>query len=147
MQRRADKHLARQDDTLVRAITRVWKARERGRLLERVRALRLLKSAWSTWRDRMGQMHQLQGSRETSLITWPSSHIAFRLCYCIFYAIQFISCSIWPTGMAPGVHHLSEPSPFRRAASFDSCSICCTSHMARKVTCQTQVAEAFKDRR
>ncbi|KAH7889441.1 hypothetical protein F5I97DRAFT_530889 [Phlebopus sp. FC_14] len=55
MERRADKRLARQDDVLVRAVTRVWKARERGRLLEKVRALRLVKEAWLSWRERMRQ--------------------------------------------------------------------------------------------
>ncbi|KAG6332366.1 hypothetical protein ID866_6722 [Astraeus odoratus] len=60
MERRADKHLARQDDVLVRAVTRVWTARERGRLLERVRMLRLLKHSWSTWNDRMRQLRDLQ---------------------------------------------------------------------------------------
>ncbi|KAI6045673.1 Sfi1 spindle body protein-domain-containing protein [Pisolithus marmoratus] len=59
MERRADKYLARQDNVLIRAVTRVWKARERGRLLERVRALRLLKDAWSTWRERMRQIRHL----------------------------------------------------------------------------------------
>lgn len=58
-ERRADKYLARQDHVLIRAVTRVWKARERGRLLERVRALRLLKDAWSTWRERIRQSRHL----------------------------------------------------------------------------------------
>ncbi|KAI6132101.1 Sfi1 spindle body protein-domain-containing protein [Pisolithus croceorrhizus] len=58
-ERRADKYLARQDNVLIRAVTRVWKARERGRLLERVRALRLLKDAWSTWRERIRQTRHL----------------------------------------------------------------------------------------
>lgn len=58
-ERRADKYLARQDHVLIRAVTRVWKARERGRLLERVRALRLLKDAWSTWGERIRQSRHL----------------------------------------------------------------------------------------
>ncbi|KAF9246283.1 hypothetical protein BU15DRAFT_85063 [Melanogaster broomeanus] len=61
MERRADKHLARQDDVLVRAVNRVWKARERGKLLERVRSLRLIKSAWSAWMERMRQHRHLEG--------------------------------------------------------------------------------------
>ncbi|KIM62097.1 hypothetical protein SCLCIDRAFT_15938 [Scleroderma citrinum Foug A] len=59
MERRADKHVARQDDVLVRAVTRVWKARERGKLLERVRDLRLLKNVWSTWQERIRQLKHL----------------------------------------------------------------------------------------
>lgn len=61
MERRADKHVARQDDVLVRAVTRVWKARERGKLLERVRDLRLLKNVWSTWQERIRQLKHLHG--------------------------------------------------------------------------------------
>ncbi|KAI9571309.1 Sfi1 spindle body protein-domain-containing protein [Boletus coccyginus] len=60
MEKRADKHLARQDDVLIRAVTRVWKARERGKLLERVRALRLIKDAWSVWRERMRHHRRLE---------------------------------------------------------------------------------------
>ncbi|KAG9318710.1 hypothetical protein JVU11DRAFT_806 [Chiua virens] len=60
MERRADKHLARQDDVLIRAVTRVWKARERGKLLERVRALRLVKNGWLVWRERMRQYRGLE---------------------------------------------------------------------------------------
>ncbi|GLB35015.1 putative sfi1 spindle body protein [Lyophyllum shimeji] len=50
---RALKHVARQDGVLLRAVTRVWKARERGRLLERVMAARLIKDAWSVWQQRL----------------------------------------------------------------------------------------------
>ncbi|KAK0459672.1 uncharacterized protein EV420DRAFT_1537125 [Desarmillaria tabescens] len=60
MESRADKHLARQDDVLLRAITRVWKARERGRLLERVKAVRLIKSTWLVWKQQL----QEQRARE-----------------------------------------------------------------------------------
>ncbi|KAF7440452.1 hypothetical protein PC9H_000797 [Pleurotus ostreatus] len=48
---RADKHLGRQDDILLRAVMRVWKARERGKLLERVKSLRAVKVAWATWQN------------------------------------------------------------------------------------------------
>ncbi|KAF9227630.1 hypothetical protein BS17DRAFT_725990 [Gyrodon lividus] len=60
MEKRADKHLARQENVLVRAVNRVWKARERGKLLERVRALRLIKKAWSAWMERMRQHRRLE---------------------------------------------------------------------------------------
>ncbi|OAX38647.1 hypothetical protein K503DRAFT_770274 [Rhizopogon vinicolor AM-OR11-026] len=53
MERRADKYLARQDAFLLRAVARVWKARERGKLLERVRAMRLVKNVMVVWKDRL----------------------------------------------------------------------------------------------
>ncbi|KAK0210699.1 CTLH/CRA C-terminal to lish motif domain-containing protein [Desarmillaria ectypa] len=53
MESRADKHLARQDDVLLRAVTRVWKARERGRLLERAKTVRLVKSTWLAWKQQL----------------------------------------------------------------------------------------------
>lgn len=58
---RADKHLARQNDILLLAVARVWKARERGKLLQRVRSVRLIKEAWSAWRARMDKQRQLEG--------------------------------------------------------------------------------------
>jgi hypothetical protein len=61
MENRADKHLARQDDVLIRAITRVWKARERGLLLERVKMVRLVKDVWATWIRRMQFQARLEG--------------------------------------------------------------------------------------
>ncbi len=61
MESRADKHLARQDDVLLRAVTRVWKARERGHLLERVRADRLVKSTWSAWKQQLREQRARNG--------------------------------------------------------------------------------------
>lgn len=58
MENRAVKHVARQDGVLLRAVARVWKARERGRLLERVKATRLLKAAWAAWEHRMQEQKQ-----------------------------------------------------------------------------------------
>ncbi|EGO20886.1 hypothetical protein SERLADRAFT_452027 [Serpula lacrymans var. lacrymans S7.9] len=60
LEKRAAKHLARQDDVLVRAVTRVWKAHERGRLLERVRAVRLVKDVWIVWKRKMQEQEQRQ---------------------------------------------------------------------------------------
>ncbi|KIJ69246.1 hypothetical protein HYDPIDRAFT_79460, partial [Hydnomerulius pinastri MD-312] len=71
LERRVDKHLARQDDVLVRAVTRVWKARERGKLLERVRALRLIKDAWSAWKERIRQHRGLEGKFKRCLAVVP----------------------------------------------------------------------------
>ena len=58
---RAIKHLTRRDDLLVRAIMRIWKAHERGRLLTRVRALRLLRQVWSLWERRMEEQKEREG--------------------------------------------------------------------------------------
>lgn len=62
MENRAIKHVARQDSVLLRAVARVWKARERGILLERVRATRLLKNSWYIWRDQILQQKQNEGT-------------------------------------------------------------------------------------
>ncbi|KAI1795981.1 hypothetical protein LXA43DRAFT_697884 [Ganoderma leucocontextum] len=73
MENRAVKHVARQHALLVRAIMRIWKAHERGQLLTRVKALRLLKQAWTQWRRRMEEQRereelaQLFRTRSTSL--------------------------------------------------------------------------------
>ncbi|KAL4067873.1 Sfi1 spindle body protein-domain-containing protein [Scleroderma citrinum] len=79
MERRADKHLARQDHVLVGAVTRVWKARERGKLLERVRALRLLKNVWSTWQERIRQMQRLYDYAIAFSMRSNSYAVAFAL--------------------------------------------------------------------
>lgn len=61
MEARATKHIARQDDLLVRAVARVWKAHERGRLLERVKAVRLVQDTWTAWKQRMQTQKGLEG--------------------------------------------------------------------------------------
>jgi protein SFI1 len=61
MENRVYKHISRQDDVLLRAVSRVWKARERGRLLERVKALRLEKDAWATWKRNARHKQDLNG--------------------------------------------------------------------------------------
>ncbi|KAF9053616.1 hypothetical protein BDZ89DRAFT_1056201 [Hymenopellis radicata] len=58
LERRADRHIARQDDVLLRAVARVWKARERGRLLMRVKSKRLLEHVWLTWTGKLQQQRQ-----------------------------------------------------------------------------------------
>ncbi|OSD01620.1 hypothetical protein PYCCODRAFT_1445611 [Trametes coccinea BRFM310] len=74
LESRADKHVARQDEVLVRAVMRVWKAHERGKLLTRVRNLRLLKQAWTIWKQRMEEqaereeLAQLFATRSSSVL-------------------------------------------------------------------------------
>lgn len=58
---RAVKHEARQNEVLLRAIWRVWKAHERGKLLERVKGARLVKQAWTLWMQRLREERQREG--------------------------------------------------------------------------------------
>ncbi|KAF8078011.1 hypothetical protein FPV67DRAFT_1403819 [Lyophyllum atratum] len=60
MENRALKHVTRQDGVLLRAVSRVWKARERGILLERVKAGRLIKDTWLVWRQRLQQQQHAE---------------------------------------------------------------------------------------
>ena len=52
----------RQDSILLRAVMRVWKARERGKLLEKVRAFRLIRNAWTIWKTQLKAQYEAQGS-------------------------------------------------------------------------------------
>jgi hypothetical protein len=61
LERRADKQIARQEDALVRAVVRVWKAHERGLLLGRLQNARLLKQAWEAWKKRLRHQGELEG--------------------------------------------------------------------------------------
>lgn len=116
MEKRADKHLARQDDVLVRAVTRVWKARERGKLLERVRALRLIKDTWSIWRERMRQYRRLEGDGKY-IVTIYMVLIVSRLCACIQHAVKFIRIVVHFGNLASSLYCLSEPSDLRDSTS------------------------------
>ncbi|KAF9653101.1 hypothetical protein BDM02DRAFT_3159997 [Thelephora ganbajun] len=49
LERKADRHVTRQDDLLLRAVLRIWRAHERGKQLERYRAVKLLKQKWTVW--------------------------------------------------------------------------------------------------
>ena len=49
LERKADRHVTRQDDLLLRAVLRIWRAHERGKQLERYRASKLLKQKWTVW--------------------------------------------------------------------------------------------------
>ncbi|KAH9027675.1 hypothetical protein EDB84DRAFT_1589036 [Lactarius hengduanensis] len=62
LERRADKQIARQEGALVRAVVRVWKAHERGHLLERVQHSRVLREAWEAWRRRLRRQGDLEAT-------------------------------------------------------------------------------------
>ncbi|KIL69688.1 hypothetical protein M378DRAFT_156912 [Amanita muscaria Koide BX008] len=53
---KATKQMTRQDDLLLRAVLRVWKARERGMLLERVIHMRYLRNSLTTWEMRLREL-------------------------------------------------------------------------------------------
>ncbi|KIK59731.1 hypothetical protein GYMLUDRAFT_74171 [Collybiopsis luxurians FD-317 M1] len=57
---RVNKHIARRDGVLLRAAVRVWKAHERGKLLEKVKAFRLTKMVWAVWKARMDDQRILE---------------------------------------------------------------------------------------
>ncbi|KAF9069947.1 hypothetical protein BDP27DRAFT_1447443 [Rhodocollybia butyracea] len=57
---RVNKHLGRQDDILLRAVMRVWKAHERGKLLEKVKAFRLIKTTWVAWNVHVHNQRKLE---------------------------------------------------------------------------------------
>jgi protein SFI1 len=77
LERRADKQIARQEGALVRAVVRVWKAHERGQLLERVQHARVLRQAWEAWKRRLRHHGDLEGSH-TPLLFLPLCHIYSR---------------------------------------------------------------------
>ncbi|KAI0646947.1 Sfi1 spindle body protein-domain-containing protein [Trametes meyenii] len=60
LENRADKHVSRQDEVLVRAVMRIWKAHERGKLLTRVQGVRLLRQTWTIWKRRMDEQKERQ---------------------------------------------------------------------------------------
>ncbi|KAG8928693.1 hypothetical protein FRC02_006604 [Tulasnella sp. 418] len=67
LDRRVTKYVLRQDAILVRAVLRVWVAKERGGLLERVRKTRLLRSTMAVWKDRLKHTRELE-DRATAYI-------------------------------------------------------------------------------
>ncbi|KDQ61051.1 hypothetical protein JAAARDRAFT_191170 [Jaapia argillacea MUCL 33604] len=101
---RADKHLARQDDILVRAVLRVWKAHERGRLLERVKTVRLLKQAFAMWKKRIQDQKDLEEKAivhsmrskssvgRTSLRIWHQTYMTRRNAQS--FALQYHSAQL-----------------------------------------------------
>lgn len=96
LKRRADKHLARRNDILLLAVAKVWKARERGQLLQRVKSVRLVKNAWNIWRTRMDKQKQLEGqwfNPRRSLDLKPSVDLALAFstrseAYAASFALQ-----------------------------------------------------------
>ena len=78
MENKARKQLALRDEIMMRAIWRVWKAGERGRLLERVRSSRLVSNAFAVWQQRLAQQRELEGAFLSFPICTISDYLAAR---------------------------------------------------------------------
>ncbi|CAE6515408.1 unnamed protein product [Rhizoctonia solani] len=61
IERRANVYLQRQDNILLRAITRVWVAKTRGAQLARINRAQLLRDALGVWRNRLVGVQSLEG--------------------------------------------------------------------------------------
>ncbi|OJT15746.1 hypothetical protein TRAPUB_4382 [Trametes pubescens] len=112
MENRAVKHVARQDEVLVRAVMRVWKAHERGQLLTRVRNVRLLRQAWTILKHRMEEQRereelaQLFAARSASILgsaalkKWRAAYTSHQnaLTFAVHYhraQVQYKMLLIW----------------------------------------------------
>ncbi|KAJ1310299.1 hypothetical protein OPQ81_007039 [Rhizoctonia solani] len=61
IERRANVYVQRQDNILLRAVTRVWVAKTRGEQLARMTHVRLLGDALGVWRNRLVEVQALEG--------------------------------------------------------------------------------------
>ncbi|KAH7340364.1 Sfi1 spindle body protein-domain-containing protein [Rhizoctonia solani] len=61
LERRANLYLQRQDNILLRAVTRVWVAKARGEQLARITRAQLLRDALGVWRNRLIGVQALDG--------------------------------------------------------------------------------------
>ncbi|KAF9480103.1 hypothetical protein BDN70DRAFT_877988 [Pholiota conissans] len=75
LEHRATKHLARQDDLLLRAIVRIWRARMRGKRLEEFNTTQALRNAWRIWKDRIVR-HEADLALADKLFERNCSHVA-----------------------------------------------------------------------
>ena len=104
MEHRASKHVARRNDVLVRAIMRIWKAHERGQLLTRVRAMRVLKLAWTQWRRRMEEQREREGhSSFVDLVFQVISNINSRARATVQDALHFSPMCFCAKALARGL--------------------------------------------
>ncbi|KAF8682270.1 Sfi1 spindle body protein [Rhizoctonia solani] len=61
IERRANNYLQRQDNILLRAVTRVWAAKARGEQLARINRAQLVRDALGVWRNRLTGVQSLEG--------------------------------------------------------------------------------------
>ena len=102
LERRADKQIARQEAALVHAVVRVWKAHERGRLLERVQNVRELRQAWEAWKKRLRHEKELEGLAANHCCMACFTHYAGPLVAALSFAQR---CQIQVTSSALQVWH------------------------------------------
>ncbi|VDC06598.1 unnamed protein product [Peniophora sp. CBMAI 1063] len=78
LDRKASKHVARTDDVLRIAIIRIWRARARGRLLERLRDIALVKRALTVWAGKLRQNREREQKALSfaSRVTSPAARTA-----------------------------------------------------------------------
>ena len=102
LERRADKQIARQEDALVRAVVMVWKAHERGRLLEREQNAKLLRQTWEAWKRRLRHQRELEG-----LV----SEIMALICSALLTdTATFRCCALFRSKLSDACDVLSTPS-------------------------------------
>ena len=102
LERRADKQIARQEDALVRAVVMVWKAHERGRLLDRVQNAKLLRQTWEAWKRRLRHQKELEG-----LV----SEIMTLICSALLTVVEMFRCCIlFRSALSDPCHVISTPS-------------------------------------
>lgn len=101
LERRADKQIVRQEDALVRAVVMVWKAHERGRLLDRVQNAKLLRQTWEAWKRRLRRQRELEG-----LV----SEIMALICSALLTAETFRCCTLFRSTLSDPCQVLSTPS-------------------------------------
>lgn len=139
MENKADKHMGRQDGLLLRAVSRVWKARERGRLLERVRNVRLVKDAWAVWGHRIQEQKDNTGlycfcMLESSISTLFYSRC--RECFLPAFRIEFATIDI--SDLAPGASHTPKRQFLCTAILFRAAAIQDIAEMANTPSRQAQ---------
>ena len=61
MARKAVKYRNRQESILLLAVLRMWRARGRGRLMDRARNTQRLQGAWEAWKLRLSEIRVLDG--------------------------------------------------------------------------------------
>ncbi|KAF8628451.1 hypothetical protein AX15_003966 [Amanita polypyramis BW_CC] len=104
MNDKATKQMARRDGLLIHAILRIWKAQERGKLLERVTNLRYLRDSLTIWQRRLHEHKQNEGRavkflmrpRSSVLVvairTWQQNLVTHQNAHA--YAVQYHSTQV-----------------------------------------------------
>jgi hypothetical protein len=146
LERRADKQISRQEGSLVRAVLRVWKAHERGHLLERVQHARVLREAWETWKRRLRRQGDLEGSL-------PLFHRLVLFMLVISYRARL--CSAFPSpchffrtpSLAKSPRHATRGARLCSAICQRAAAVPRSLQVACTVTCAREAFPSGQDRR